>query len=74
MLKLTQTNLDLNSGIIHCVIICSILGVSAELKPTIVEADVITFNGGDEGWTQETIQAYLATVGVTVALPAYPSA
>jgi hypothetical protein len=71
MLTLTQTNLDLNSGIIHCVIICSLLGISAEIKPTIVEADVITFNGGGEGWTQETIQAYLAslTPPVIVSLP-----
>jgi hypothetical protein len=71
MLTLTQANLDLNSRTINCVIICSFLDVSAELKTSIPEADVIAFNGGDEGWTEKTVQAYLAslTPPVIVALP-----
>lgn len=55
---------------IHCAIICSFLSVSAELKPVLVEADVIAFNNGADGWTQVTIQEYFASIGVTVSLPA----
>ena len=70
MLTLTDLNLNINSGTIVCTIVCSVLGQGASLTVPLVEADVIAFNNGAVPWTEATVQGYLATQGVTVALPA----
>ena len=70
MLTLTKLNLDLNSGLIVCTISCSVLGQSAALYPSVAQADVVAFNNGVTPWTEETVQGYLATLGITVQLPA----
>lgn len=69
MLTLTSLALNINSGTIVCTLVCSVLGQSASLQVSIPEADVIAFNNGQVPWTEQTVQAYLASVGVTVALP-----
>ena len=69
MLTLTDLNYSITSGMIVCTIGCSVLGYGSTLTVPISEAEVVAFNNGVEPWTQQTVQGYLASVGITVGLP-----